>query len=702
MAALAASCNIFAQEDSTAQGHTIIDEVIIDGIRKPQDVSSGLTAKLPLKNIENPQVTTSVSPQLIRNRNFYSQGGMLQNATGVAPSWAGFSPYFSIRGFRTRSSFRNGVNGYVASEMDPVNIAQLEVVKGPSAVIFGGGGSTMITFGGLVNRITVKPQNKVFANFGVSAGNNNLQRATLDVNRPLDKDGNLLARLTGAYLYKKSFQDQGFTKSFFIAPGMQYKISDRLTIMLDAEILDRTATTNPLFQVDLGTAKTSDELNLDYYRSFMDNTVTMTNRAANIYGKITYQLSDKWRSETNLISINNKTPGDWIRLRLDDDGKNITRRVYRMYPEDISSEQLQQDFVGSFQIGTMQNRLVAGAEFYHYLYGIASKSMNFDKVSVKGNDSKNAMFNAEYITAQLQSKPLGENYRAVQNHYSVYVSDVVSLMENLNVMLSARLSYIDNKGTQDLLAGNTTGNYTQTALSPKLGISYQIVPDRVSVFANYMNGFQAEAPRSVNGQMTNFKPQYGNQWEAGAKVSLKKDLLDAVVSYYNIDVSNVVRQNPNDAASFVQDGERYSRGFEADLQSKPFAGLFLHAGFAYNESRFTRSDALTENLRPVDSGPKTSANWYIGYSPEFSAVKGLSVGIGGSHYAKDLIINNAGGYFYTNPYSIINAVASFERERYMLSVSADNLFNAKYWYGGRGMITPGNLRQIIFSLKIKL
>jgi iron complex outermembrane receptor protein len=701
--ALAASFQIYAQKkDSIANKYTLMDEVIIEGVRKSKDVSSELASKLPITNLENPQVTASVSPQLIKNRNFYTQSGMLQNATGVSPSWAGISPYYSIRGFRTRSSFRNGVNGYVASDMDPVNIAQLEVIKGPSAVIFGGGGSSMITFGGLINRITVKPQQIAFANISVTGGSYNLQRATIDINSPLDKDGKILARLTGAYTYKGSFQDQGFSKTFFVAPSISYKVSDQLNIQLDAEILNKTATNNPLYQVALGNAKSSDELNLDYFRSFTDNTVTMNNKAVNIYGKIIYKLSPNWKSETNLISINNKTPGDYIRLRLDDNSQNVTRRVYRMYPEDITSQQIQQDFVGNFTIGNIKNRLVAGVEYYHYLYGISSKSMNFTKVPATGIDSQNAYFNNEYISAQLALQPYGENYKAVQDHYSVYVSDVINPIDNLSLMLSARINYIDNKGTQDLLSATTIGAYEQTAVSPKLGINYQIIPQKVALFANYMNGFQAQAPQSVNGQMTNFQPVYGNQWETGVKISLQKNLLDAVLSYYNIDVTNVVRQDPTNTVSYLQDGEQRSKGFEADLESNPIKGLFLHAGFAYNDSKLIASDALTQGLRPVDAGPELSGNWYVNYAPQSKALSGFSLGLGGSHYGKDLIINNAKGYFSTNPYTLINSVLSFEKTGYAFSLSANNLLNEHYWYGGRGMITPGTLREVILSLKLKL
>ena len=107
-------------------------------------------------------------------------------------------------------------------------------------------------------------------------------------------------------------------------------------------------------------------------------------------------------------------------------------------------------------------------------------------------------------------------------------------------------------------------------------------------------------------------------------------------------------------------------------------------------------------MRPVDSGAKLTGTWYINYVIPQGSLRGFSVGFGGSHYGKDYITNSTSGAFYTNAYSLYNAMISFDRKLYTLSLTADNLFNQKYWYGGRGMITPGNLRQVILSLKIKL
>jgi iron complex outermembrane receptor protein len=96
----------------------------------------------------------------------------------------------------------------------------------------------------------------------------------------------------------------------------------------------------------------------------------------------------------------------------------------------------------------------------------------------------------------------------------------------LIVLASAHIDRFDNKGTRNITRDTTTGRYSQTAVSPKFGLVYQVVKDQVSLFGNYMNGFQNIAPivqtDPVTGttEASSFKPSQANQWEAGVKVNM--------------------------------------------------------------------------------------------------------------------------------------------------------------------------------------
>jgi iron complex outermembrane recepter protein len=265
-----------------------------------KDVASEQAARLPIKDVENPQVTNTLNGKLLNNRNYTLIFNMLSNVAGVASAWAGEAPYYSIRGFRTNANFRNGVDGYVAYDIDPANIQQLDVIKGPTGTLFGG---TMTTFGGIINRITYKPQDSLFTKISIAGGNNNMQRATFDFNSKLDKNGQGLFRIIGAYNYKEGFQDQGLNKSFFVAPSFSYQTNSKLKLSLDADIFHRSSVNvsmvqpaNPLENGLLVNADNSKELGLDYKRSFTDNSLLWNTTTVNLYGKAIYNIYDKWKS----------------------------------------------------------------------------------------------------------------------------------------------------------------------------------------------------------------------------------------------------------------------------------------------------------------------------------------------------------------------------------------------------------------------
>ncbi len=92
------------------------------------------------------------------------------------------------------------------------------------------------------------------------------------------------------------------------------------------------------------------------------------------------------------------------------------------------------------------------------------------------------------------------------------------------------------KALLNYLNGTKTGNYNQTSVSPKFGLVYQVVKDKVGVFANYMNGFKNVAPvtQPLPELDGNFKPQHANQYEGGVKLNVLKNRLNFTLSYYDL------------------------------------------------------------------------------------------------------------------------------------------------------------------------
>jgi iron complex outermembrane receptor protein len=264
-----------------------------------------------------------------------------------------------------------------------------------------------------------------------------------------------------------------------------------------------------------------------------------------------------------------------------------------------------------------------------------------------------------------------------ENTYSMYVSDVLNITDRFLAMASLRVDHYVNKGTYFAYLDSTAGNYKQTALSPKFGVVYQLVKDQVSLFGNYMNGFSNVSGSDFFGNT--FKPSEANQWEGGVKIDWNN--ITATVSYYDIRVTNMTRDDPDHPNSkfLVQDGTQLSRGYEAEIIANPVPGLNIVAGYVYNESKFTKASDATDGLRPNTAGPPRMANLWISYRFVNGPLQGFGIGAGGIYGAQAYQTNTKSFVFTIPSYTVIDASVFYDQPRYRIGLKVDNLTNEKYW-----------------------
>ncbi|TWI95328.1 iron complex outermembrane receptor protein [Mucilaginibacter frigoritolerans] len=652
-------------------------------------------AKLPLKNLENPQVYSVVTSGLMQEQSITNFNDAYKNIPGAGVPLVynnGRSSLLS-RGFTTENLVRNGISGFDYNSVDPANIEKIEAIKGPSGTLFS---STLTSFGGLFNRVTKKPFDTFKGEVSYSAGGFDLNRLTADINTPLNADKTALFRVNTAIHSEHSFQDQGFTRSIFFAPSFSYKMNDRLDIQLDAEISDYDATSAYRFAPFVGaTSKVHSitDLGIPYKLSFINNSLDYNSQQFDLFGVINYKLSDHWKSQTAFARTFSTTKGYVTQLT----GVTDTTLKQSLQKEDFPyyGTDVQENVIGDIKVVGLRNRVVIGIDVYNQKsnrdYATATMpAINFQHPGVAYNT-----YNVDKVNAMLATATY-TYYQTNQTIYAAYASDVINFTDQLSAMASLRLDRIDNKGTYTPSANTTIGNFGQTALSPKFGLVYQVIKDQISLFGNYMNGFSNVAGTDING--TTFKPQYANQWESGVKLDIWDHKISSTISYYDISVTNTIRPNPANAAFNIQDGTQLSKGVEAELIANPITGLNIIAGYAYNNSVYTAGDPTIVGLRPAVSGPDKMANLWMSYQFMDGKAKGLGFGIGGNHGSRSYQTNTTTAVFTIPAYTLIDAAAFYDQPKYRFSLKADNLTNQQYW---SFRLAPQNPARVTASMSIK-
>ncbi|HEY9257404.1 TonB-dependent receptor, partial [Chitinophaga sp.] len=294
-----------------------LQEVIVSSTHnKFKTNSSKDVAKLPLTNMENPQVYTSINKELLQEQGVFTADDAIRNAPGITKLWSangragdGGATY-TMRGFTTAIKLRNGMAGQVTSTVDAINLEKMEVIKGPSGTLYG---STLVSYGGLINRVTKQPFDHFGGEISYSAGSYGLSRVTADINTPLDKDHKALLRINTAYNSMGSFQDNGFSKNFAFDPSFTYKVNDRLTLSFEAEINYRRGTMAAQYffnttYAQLGVDR-ADQLNVDYRKSYQAGDLVQTSNNTNFYGTAVYKMSDQWKSQTSFSTTQGSSNG---------------------------------------------------------------------------------------------------------------------------------------------------------------------------------------------------------------------------------------------------------------------------------------------------------------------------------------------------------------------------------------------------------
>ncbi|TCC97950.1 TonB-dependent siderophore receptor [Pedobacter hiemivivus] len=698
-----------------------LEEVVVNGgtTNKFSVKKTTTSAKMPLGNLENPQVYTTIPKALLSELMITDFSTALKNSPGVYKIQGSRginsdgASYYVMRGFRTEASLIDGVPGQTNGEVDPANIERVELIKGPSGTLFGG---AVISFGGLINIVTKKPVDTLGGELAYTTGSYGLNRISADVYGPVNKDKKLLFRMNAAYQNQNSFQDAGFRKSTFLAPAVEYRASERLNLSLSASFYQSEGTSSSsifLNRVRPFIATTPKELNYDWKRSYNSNDLTMKNPTINIRGQITYKLSDQWTSQTIYSNNSRKSDGfyqyEFVRGATSDE--MLERNISLQNSVNTASD-LQQNFIGDFKILGLRNRLVAGLDYLNQtINNDNSPYIVFDNTSGLVPDANYVKLSRSAVEARLAAStaaPTKNNTKS--NIYSVYASDVLNVSDRLIAMLSLRVDRFQNRGTRNqatnVLVPNST--YMQTAVSPKFGLVYQVLKDRLSIFGNYMNGFMNVAPitQPVSTISGTFKPQHANQFEGGVKMDLLDGKLSFTASVYDIKVDNLTRNEDLvvDGVNYnvtVQNGTQKSKGVEVELITSPLEGLNIIAGYSYNDSKLVKSTPALEGRRPASAGPKDLFNSYVSYRLPAGELKGLGLGLACNYVGKHLTSNSAVTGVFTLPsYVLLTSTAFYDTKRYRLSLKVENITDELY-FTGQGVLSVQMPRTLAAGVTIK-
>jgi len=607
----------------------------------------------------------------------------LEFAGGVSKqnNFGGLTLYeYSVRGFTTSEFYQDGFSanrGY-PSTPDAANIERIEVLKGPAASLYGRGDP-----GGTVNIVTKKPQPEAFTTVQTSAGSWDRYRTAVDVNTPLDGEGNVLSRVNLAVEDNHSFRDHVQSKRVFVAPSFSWQLDPDTHLLVESEFVRHSST------FDRGVVDAPGISRSTFLGEPNDGDIDNHNNR--IQATLEHHLNDAWKLRLASHYKQGSLWGDASENRaLNVDGHTLDRR-YRERSMGWHDSITQLELRGLFDIGSWQHELLIGTEYEDY--------RKKERVTaIGGSRYPIDLYNPVYGQPKPNGTRSGTDFFEQTKSQALNLQDQIIFTDRLRGMVGARFEHFE-QSTDDFARNHAKSRQTHDALTQRAGLLYQLTP-QVGVFANASTSFKPNSGLDANGKT--FKPEEGVGYEVGIKSELFDDRLSATLAAFHIEKENVLALDPATNTSRAM-GKARSQGFDLQLTGQVTEAVRVIGAFAYIDAEVTKGDKAIPAGSRILGVAKRSGSLLGVYEFQDGVLRGSDLGAAFT-YVGDRS-GEAGTRFELPAYHTVDLLAHYKAtENVTVGLNLNNLFDEKYYERSYSnyWINPGEPRNFTVSLTLSL
>ncbi len=648
-------------------------------------VRSATKTDTPLRDV--PQAVTVVTEGLIRDQAMQSMADVVRYVPGVQMAQGeGHRDAPILRGnTSTADFFVNGMRDDVQYFRDLYNVERVEVLKGPSGMIFGRGAS-----GGLINRVTKQADWSNPRGINVTLGSWDNRRLIADYGQAWSDAGAF--RVTGLYEDSDSYRDGVNLKRWAVNPTVTLRPSEATTLTFgyehfkDDRVSDRGI---PSLLPVSGRAIQVDE-------SQFFGSATLSPAWAEIdavTAQITHQFSDsaKITNQTRLADYDkfyqNVFPGAYTasneRVSISA-YNNLTNRKNLLNQTDLTLD---------FQTGAVRHVLLAGVELGRQETDNFRQTGYFPSVSPTATSDFVTLADSIYTKPVVFRQAAGDaDNHSVAKNAALYVQDQISLSENWQLLAGVRYDYFNAE-----LRNNRNGqkvSSTDSLLSPRAGAIYKPRED-MSFYASYSISYVPRAGEqlaSLTASNRALDPEKFTNIEVGYKWDVN-DRLSFTSAIYQLDRTNVAITDPNNPAqSLLVDGQRV-KGVELGLSGNITDAWQVMAGYAYQDSEVQQPG--TQNGNELGQVPKHSVSLWNRYDLS----ERWGVGLGATY--RDSVYVASDNAVTLPSFVRLDAAAYLKvSDSVRLQLNIENLFDRQYFASAHSNnnILPGSPRAFRLGL----
>ena len=655
----------------------------VDGYRATRS-SSATKTDTAIRDI--PQSISVIPVSVLNDLGSISVERALDFAGGVSKqnNFGGLTLYeYSVRGFTTSEFYKDGFSanrGY-PSTPDVASIERIEVLKGPAASLYGRGDP-----GGTVNIVTKKPRPEAFATLQTSAGSWDRYRTALDVNTPLDEDGNVLSRVNLAVEDGQSFRDHVDRERVFVAPSFSWQLNPDTTLLVESEFVRHRST------FDRGIVAPNNVWSGVSRSTFLGepNDGDIDNHNNLLQAALEHHLNDAWKLRLASHYKQGKLWGFASEARaLNADGHTVNRR-YRERDNDWHDSITQLELRGLFDTGPWQHELLIGSEYENY-------RKNERVTTIAGSPYAVDIDQPVYGQPKPGGARSGTDFFEHVESRALNLQDQILFTDTLRGMLGARLERFE-QGIDDHTR-NTTNRQQHDALTQRAGLLYQLTPE-IGLFANASTSFKPNNGLDAAGR--SFDPEEGVGYEIGIKSELFDDRLSSTLAAFHIEKKNVLALDPGTDTSRAM-GKARSQGFDLQVAGQVTDAVRVIGAFAYIDAEVTEGDKVIPTGSRILGVAKHSGSLLGVYAFQDGRLRGSDLGAAFT-YVGDRS-GEAGSDFELPAYHTVDLLAHYKAsDNVTVGLNLNNVFDEKYFERSYSnyWVNPGEPRNFTVSLTLTL
>jgi catecholate siderophore receptor len=561
-----------------------LEPVDVRSQRREYRVMEPSLFKFPDPIKDTPQAITVIPQEIMREQAVFSLRDSLRNVTGLSLN-AGEGGIqgdnLTLRGYSARNDiYLDGIRDWGSYSRDVFNLQSVEVLKGPSSVMFGRGST-----GGLINQVAKTPARTPFYDFSATIGAPLQGRTTFDLNQPLS-DG-VGARLNAMYYQGDvAGRDEVEFQRYGVAPSLTFGLTGPTRLTLSYFFQKENNTPDNGLPYLFGQPAPVDRSTFyglpenDFFKTTvniatvrLDHTFNDNVKLRNTLRYASYKLEQEAVAPRIAGTPTPATPLSAIVVN-----RGI---VARDRADDILANQT--DVIITFDTWGLKHQLQTGLEFDR-------ESTDVTNFTVAGVPTTTLLAPNMFPNLGTITRTTNTVSGTLAYTTSVYLVDEITLIKSLKLLGGFRYDHFDAdfESRSAATGARTQFNRVDDVVSPRAALVY-LPTNWQTYYVAWGTAFNPSAEAlTLAANTVNTDPEKTQSFELGAKWQLLINRLSLNASLFRIEKTDARTAEPG---SLVQtlDGKQRSQGFEIEVVGRLLPNWNVFAGYTYLDTKVLES-----------------------------------------------------------------------------------------------------------------